>query len=352
MKSHLFILLLLFLSTISAFSQTKPSLENTGTNGTLTTYNGSTTIVEDGTVLKDLIINGSLNIRANNVIVKNCKITTDGFYGIRANFGYTSLLIEDCEISGMKSAAIFGNNFVARRCKIWDSGADGIKPGENFLIEGCYFYNLGYIEDAHADGIQMVAGGNGIIRGNTFDMPFDAPGYKNSQCIIILTNNAPIDDVKIENNWIDGGGYSVQVRDKENGNGIPTNVSITNNLFGRNHQFGTHTIDDGVIWSCNKWEDTNQLIGECNINLSINDELLQEKIAAYPNPASDQLTITVQKIDECMISIYNLEGGKVYQSLLNSKSTAISTENWSDGIYFIEYKTENTHTRSKLIIQN
>ena len=351
MKNYVLLLFLILSTTFNAFAQ-KPSPENTGTTGTLTEYTGTTTITQDGTTLENYSINGTLNIRANNVTIKNCLIATDGIYGIRANYGHTGLLVENCEIRDMQSAAILGDNFTARNCNIWNSGGDGIKPGNNFLIEGCYFQKLGYKEDAHADGIQMVAGGNGIIRGNTFDMTYDVQGYRNSQCIIILTNNAPIDNILIENNWIDGGGYSVQVRDKGNGHGIPTNVIIKNNLLGRNYQFGTHILDEGVIWSCNRWEDTNELIGTCN-SLSVNDQPLQEIISIYPNPASYELHIQLPGNVNGQLSITSIEGKKVYSSQHNNKKMIhIPTNELANGLYILTLKNEKSAISRKILVQN
>ncbi|WP_219007588.1 T9SS type A sorting domain-containing protein [Aquimarina litoralis] len=351
MKNYLLLLILILSVTFKIHAQ-KPSPDNTGTTGTLTEYTGATTITQDGTTLENYSINGTLNIRANNVTIKNCLIATSGIYGIRANYGHTGLLVENCEIKDMQSAAILGDNFTARNCNIWNSGGDGIKPGNNFLIEGCYFQKLGYKEDAHADGIQMVAGGNGIIRGNTFDMPYDVQGYRNSQCIIILTNNASIDNILIENNWIDGGGYSVQVRDKGNGHGIPTNVDIKNNLLGRNHQFGTHVLDEGVVWSCNRWEDTNELIGSCN-SLSVNDESLQSVISIYPNPVSNELHIELSKNVNGQLNISSIEGKKVNSFQINNKKMfQIPTSDLANGLYILTFKNGRSSISRKILVQN
>jgi hypothetical protein len=243
--------------TISGSGPTKPNASNTGTSGSLTASSGFT-ITTDNAVIEDLDISGTVKVQANNVTIRNCRISTGGYYGIQCTFGYTGLLIEDCEIEGMQSAGIYGSNFTARRVHIHNSGADAIKPGSNFVIESCYLTDLGYITTSHADGVQMVSGGDGVIRWNNFDMPHDEPGYKNSQCIIIQTNNGLIDDVVIHENWINGGGYSVQIRDKGNGYGAPTNIEITDNQFGRDYQFGIMITDGSPTISGNVWEDNGQ----------------------------------------------------------------------------------------------
>ncbi|QXP59201.1 right-handed parallel beta-helix repeat-containing protein [Olleya sp. HaHaR_3_96] len=350
---HFFTFLFLFLSTSSLFSQVKPDANNTGTTGTLTLYTGDANIIEDGAILENLIINGSLNIKAPNVIIRNCLINTTGTYGIRCNYGHENILIEDCEIRGMSSAAVYGSDFTAKRCKVWDSGADGFKPSSNFLIESCYIYKLGYIDDAHADGVQMVAGNNGVIRWNNFAMPYDEPGYHNSQCIIMSTNVGTIDDILIEDNWINGGGYSVQIIDKGNGYGVPTNVSVLNNLFGRDHQFGPKRTDDGVVWQCNTYEDNGEAIGECPA-LSVESLTMANGIKMYPNPTSDYLNFNFSVDFSGMLFMYDVTGRQVLALTLGDtidKTVFVNCSEFTSGIYFVKMKSKNKSYATKIIIE-
>jgi len=234
----------------------KPSPFNTGPSGNLTA-SGGMTITTDGAVIENLDISRTVSIKANNVTIRNCRIavTTD-FYGIQCTFGYTGLLIEDCEITGMQSSGVYGSNFTIRRSYIHNSGADAFKPTENFVIESCYITDLGYIDMAHADGIQMIVGSNGLVRWNTFDMKPEEDNFRNSICIFVSTANGPIDNVVIDGNWINGGGWSIQIRDKGRGYGVPTNVAITNNKFGRDHLFGIFVADGSITTHGNVWEDT------------------------------------------------------------------------------------------------
>lgn len=350
---------LFLLSVITSFSQVKPNLTNTGTTGTLTAYTGTTTITTDNFILENAIISGSLNIKANNVTIKNCLIETGGYYGIRCNYedsngnDYTNLLVEDCEIRGMLSAAIYGDNFTARRCNIWNSGSDGLKPVSNFLIESCYIHELGYTDGAHADGVQMVNGGNGVMRWNNFDMPWDDPTYANSQCIIMSTNVGTIDDVLIEDNWINGGGYSVQIIDKGNGYGVPTNVSVLNNLFGRDHQFGPQRTDTGVVWQCNTYEDNGEAIGDCP-SLSVESITASNSINIFPNPTSDFLNLNFKENLSGTLFLYDLSGKKVIDLAVNSNgndSVTIDCSEFAPGIYLLKIATKNRLYSSKIIIK-
>jgi len=189
---------------------------------------------------------GTLHVKADYVTLRNFRIISrDVHYGVQCSYGNVGLVMEDGEIAGTQSAAVYGSNFAARRLEVHDQGRDAFKPFDSVLIEGCWVYDLGYVADAHADGVQMVGGKNVTIRGNNFDMPTDHNGYANSQCVIIQTDSGAIDDVVIEDNWFDGGGFAVQVRDKKTGHGGPTNVHILNNRFGDASRYGTHYIDAG-----------------------------------------------------------------------------------------------------------
>jgi hypothetical protein len=254
------------LTVIQANAQSllKPGANNTGpliNESSLKAYTGPTTITKAGTVIEGVLIKGQINVEADNVVFRNFVIRTSAYYGIQSINGAKNLLIEDGLIEGMKSAAVYASNFTAKRLEIRNSGADGIKAESNFLIESNWIHQLGYISTSHADGVQMVQGKDGVIRGNYFDMIPGTDGFKNSQCLMISTNNGHITNIKIEKNWINGGGYSVQIRDKETSDyGVPTNMVVIANRFGRDHQFGVWKFDGNVFTDLNVWDDNGTLI--------------------------------------------------------------------------------------------
>lgn len=251
--------------------QLKPGPTNTGVRASLS-QSGSIDVTSDGAVIENLDIDGCIKVEANNVTIRNVRITCSNFYGINIVSGYTGTLIEDVEISGMRSSGVLGSDFILRRANIHDSGSDAVKPYRNVLIESSWFHRLGYIEDSHSDGVQMVTGENVTMRGNNFDMPYDLAGFTNSQCMIIQTNNGPIDNILIEGNWLNGGGYCVQINDKGNGYGGPTNVRIINNKFGRDCQFGILRFNNSSpSLSGNSWEQTGEPIDGTDWTLCNND---------------------------------------------------------------------------------
>ena len=268
-------LLILLSLPLILHAQERPGPDNTGplvAESQLIEYSGSTTIRTPDTIIEGVVINGTINIEADNVTIRNFVIRTGGFYGINVRSG-TGHLFEDGLIFGARSSGILGGDFTARRLEITHAGGDAIKPRRNFIIEKNWMHRLGYIDGSHADGIQMVGSneGNGIIRYNFFDMRNDqqVPGenrnYANSQCIIIQTNNGSVDNVLIQGNWFEGAGFQILVNER-NDNGPPTNITITENIFGLvglpHAQFGPLSL---------RGAEYNVFNNQFNVDLSVDD---------------------------------------------------------------------------------
>jgi hypothetical protein len=64
--------------------------------------------------------------------------------------------------------------------------------------------------------------------------------------------------VLIEGNYLNGGAFTVYSREK--GHGDPTNVTITDNAFGRDYLFGILSEDGDLTWTDNYWADTGEYI--------------------------------------------------------------------------------------------
>lgn len=232
----------------------KPGPSNTGVPAgtTLTSYTGSYTITTDGTVIDSKIMTSRLHIKANNVTIRKCRWDSGGPYSIQCTYGYTGLLVEDCELRNMGSAGIYGSNFTARRLNIHDSDGDGLKPSANCLVESCWIHHLGKGDGAHADGVQTHGGGgsNFTYRYNNFDMPVTDPApYKSNAAFMLEPDGGELHNVLIEYNWMNGGNYTVY------GSNM-SGVTVRYNYFGRDYR---HGIKSKVVnWYGNVWEDNGQ----------------------------------------------------------------------------------------------
>jgi glucose/arabinose dehydrogenase len=83
------------------------------------------------------------------------------------------------------------------------------------------------------------------------------------------------------------------------------------------------------------------------------DEFISSEVAMVPNPTSDQITITSDKMSIATIIISDLKGSiLISEENINSKTKSISLSQLSAGLYITEIRSENGNSLvKKLIIQ-
>jgi len=137
MKMRL-LLLIISLLPLYVYAQERPGPDNSGPlvdESQLVEYTGRSTIRTDNTVIEGVIINGTLNIEADNVTLRNFVIRSEGIYGINVRSG-TGHLFEDGLIYGPTSAAILGGDFTARRLEIMPALDDSTSDNYDFIYSG------------------------------------------------------------------------------------------------------------------------------------------------------------------------------------------------------------------------
>ncbi|MFS8065512.1 MAG: hypothetical protein ACMG6S_03985, partial [Byssovorax sp.] len=149
----------------SVCSGPKPDASNTGVPaGTKLTPSGSIKVTEDGAVIENLHVTGTITVLANNVTIRKVHLTSDDYYPIRYfDNDNTGLLVEDSEIEGTTgdvTSAISFANYTARRLNIHGS-SDGLKADSNVLIEDCWIHDLSNGPSEHNDAVQST-GGKGV----------------------------------------------------------------------------------------------------------------------------------------------------------------------------------------------
>lgn len=230
---------------------TFPTASTTGVPaGTVLTPSGGMTITVPGTVVSGKDIRGPLVIRASNVTVRSSRITSSSAWAIDVQGGATNVLIEDVEVNGEAGceAGIAFDGFTARRVDI-QGCKDGVKMRRAARLEQSFVHDLYRSATSHNDGIQVGDGGNIAIIGNNIQHPSDQ-----TSTILIKADFSPIDNVLIEGNLLNGGNYTVYVRNMP-GNAV-TNVTIRNNTIGRQYVYGVKSINVPVTWTGNVWQDT------------------------------------------------------------------------------------------------
>jgi hypothetical protein len=216
-----------------------PNATNTGVPaGTSLTPSSSISVTTDGAVIENLDITGSITVLANNVTIRNVRITSGDYYPIRYfDNDNVGLLVEDSEIiglSGSVTSAIAFQHYTARRLNVHGM-ADGFKADADVLIEDCWIHDLSNGAEEHNDGVQSTGGKGVTIRHSNIS------GASNAA---VQTGDlgGATEDLTIEDNLLSGGGYTLNIRGT--GTTRPKNTRVINNRFRRDAVYGPWTIDD------------------------------------------------------------------------------------------------------------
>ena len=88
-------------------------------------------------------------------------------------------------------------------------------------------------------------------------------------------------------------------------------------------------------------------------NVGLNTNTLNN-ISVYPNPVSNNLTLTISNsIDNFGYNLYDFQGKLIIDGIILSEETTVSTSNLSGGTYFINvYNNQNQKSQTFKIIKN
>jgi len=250
-----------------------PSSSNTGVPSgvSLTTYSGPSTITTDGTVIRNRVVNGNLNIQASNVQIINSRI--NGSVDLRSpkTSGY-SFTITDSEVRMPDNLAtgIMRGNFRATRVEV-TGGRRSIYCEYNCVVEDSYVHlqggDLG--GDAHFSGIRMSQ--NGTFRHNTIACEADrAPGTGCSAALTGYGDTMTVQYNLVENNrfigHLGGGATMCAYGGSSSGKPYPNahHIRFIDNVFvkgpsGKCGNLGAITAFNptasGNVWQGNTWDD-------------------------------------------------------------------------------------------------
>ncbi|MGY1594291.1 hypothetical protein ACI79D_20130 [Geodermatophilus sp. SYSU D00708] len=234
----------------------------------------------DADALAGRIIDGTVQIRADNVTLHDFLLRGDGSRElVRVVGARHDITIVDAEIDGRgkKNSIGIGGASYARavtleRVEIRRVGFDAIRLMANSTYRHVYVHDLWRwnkaVEgrpyraanpqktDPHTDAAQAVRGG-GLID----ESWLDNAGIKaaNATAAVFISPGAgPIDGWTIRRSYLNGGGYTVHVHAGPYGD--PENIVIDRNRFGRGHRLGIYSHRDVPASSITKrgnvWADT------------------------------------------------------------------------------------------------
>lgn len=252
-------------TAVATLASVKPGVHNTGPTlptagfralkSQTVTVAGST--ISSADVVGGIVINTPVNstpVKIDNVMLNGRM----GSYGIQVLNGSGGVVITNSQIRNCSQGGIFGNNWTAQKCKIFDMGSDATDGGGNNLLESCWISRIGMTAGSHSDGFQSNNGTNIIIQGNFFDLQWyrkiDSQEYHTNSCVFLNEqlygqNPAYLSGTIIDSNWFVGGNFCIyalqQVKTTVSNSFFDTNVGTDGN-----EQFG---IVDGSIetWTNN-----------------------------------------------------------------------------------------------------
>lgn len=187
------------------------------------------TISEEGAVVEDVDVAGRIEIRADDVTVRNFRA-----WGVTIDSARTGIVLEDGEIHGGDDPGGDGvgfANYTARRLDV-HGVTDGFKAHGNVLIEDCYVHDLAVSDGpdgvSHNDGVQVSGGYDVVIRTSWFER------VGTNAAVFVKPDLGPIQNVTIESNFLDGGGYTLSVMPAptDHPTSFPMGVLVRANRFG------------------------------------------------------------------------------------------------------------------------
>ncbi|MEZ0071483.1 DUF4082 domain-containing protein [Planotetraspora sp. GP83] len=225
---------------------------------------------QNGAVLDGVVLTDGLDVYADNVTIRNCKIVASGEWGVQLRNGHTNLVVDHCEIAGdgrhQLAVAVknIGDGDITIRGNDIHDATDAINTGRG-TIEGNYIHDLRAFSGDHVDGIQ-TEGSSGsqplVIKNNTILNPVDQ-----TSAIMLATSLGPVTNVLIQGNLIGGGGYCFYGGGDKAGSS--RNVVVRDNVFSRSifSKCGTYgpvayfdVKGPGNVWQNNVWQGTRTTI--------------------------------------------------------------------------------------------
>jgi hypothetical protein len=200
----------------------------------LTPSAGDLIIRTAGTVIDGLDIKGCVSVRANNVVIKNSRITcADTGGAVKMNDTNTNFLMQDSEIDGRGIAnASSGNNLTMLRTEMHNL-LDGPRIGSNVRYEANWIHDLVRTGDSHNDGFQTTGATDVVLRGNSVQAySFDVNDPHNSAIMMGTEVGPALSNWIVEGNYFDGGAVMINMR---------SDTSVTGTLTFRNNQFGPNS---------------------------------------------------------------------------------------------------------------
>jgi hypothetical protein len=212
---------------------------------TLACKNDEYLIDKAGTVIDGKQIPCSVRVTADDVKITRSQVKATGRWGVYLVDKFTRLTLQDVEIIG-SDACEYGVGFEdVTAVRINVSGcSDGVKMESGASLVDSWVHDLSKGPGDHNDGVQITGGSNITIRHNRIENP------KNQTSAILVGGEfGSPSNILIEDNFLNGGNYTIYLDPKG------TNRVIRGNVFTKSFVYGPARLDGQVEWVNNTFED-------------------------------------------------------------------------------------------------
>lgn len=250
-------------STGSIPTREFPSASTTGVRPGVTLVDSGPIVVEKpGTIIQGLRVKGRIEVRADDVVIRDTLVQGGGsHYPIRIAKGVKNALIEHVEVQNEPGGGICiffnGGSGTVRYANV-HTATDGIRiQADDVTIEDSYIHDLKRIEGGHHDSIQIRAGNNVTIQGNSL-LPYVArtDDPMNAALQVGSVTRGPLVNLQVADNFMDGGNYTI------NGGSELASASFLRNVFGPHARYGVRsTMPAQIVWRDNTMAHTGEPAG-------------------------------------------------------------------------------------------
>ena len=192
-------------------------------------YDGTYTVTQDGAVISNLEVHGNIIVEASNVTLKNVRLISKApWHALQLAEKSSGFILQDSEIDGAGTTvnAVYGfGSFLRNDIHDAENGINVIGPS---VIRDNVIHSLRGGPNAHFDGIEINGGKDIDIAGNVIS-------NTNGQTSAIMLDNyfSGLSNIKIRNNRLVGGGYTVYLDGRFDGGAVDDrSISITGNRIG------------------------------------------------------------------------------------------------------------------------
>ncbi|MGI5178114.1 hypothetical protein ACQEVZ_17455 [Dactylosporangium sp. CA-152071] len=241
----------------------KPAAVNTGViAGTaLTVLTGDQTLSVDNAVVSNADIRGYVRITGKNVTIRNSIVRGGAARCSAAVIEVVgSAVIEDVEIAPASPNAcldgVWATATTLTRVNIHGT-VDGVKAGNDVVIQDSWIHDLTFFSTGAPGATVNDAVDTRGKRRITLRHNVLYPGAEANAAFQITQEGGASGDVRVENNWLDGGSCVLNFAHRGGGPTPMTGIAVVNNRFGRNTRYvcpilistqTTLSANSGNVW--------------------------------------------------------------------------------------------------------